>query len=248
VRILTGKSLAVSLVIRYDFISLVNLRTSTLSLGLSMLIPVFALSSPNASDGRNEARTGAYTAFSADDFDWRVVVQSLSVAAGLPGEQGIKAMLEGSKVLRAYVAEDIRDNCRRKNPCPPTEAGPGLEGEVSKRIDQIVQEGVIHRKKAIVVDYSLPRRPFPFSEIVALKSEKRQDAYLILDFSDRSYTAAQLQSKYGAPYDTNVFQWFSVFEYRLDSPRYTSKAVFEVDPTDGAVMKVAISLKARKHR
>ena len=68
----------------------------------------------------------------------------------------------------------------------------------------------------------------------------------MLSFADRSYTAAQVQAKYGAPYDTSISQWYSVFKYRLDSPRYTTKAVFEIDPVDGAVIKVAVSLKPKK--
>jgi len=55
-----------------------------------------------------------------------------------------------------------------------------------------------------------------------------------------------VQAKYGVPYDTDIFQWYSVFTYRLDSAGYTSKAVFQVDPVDGAVIKIAISLKAKK--
>ena len=68
-----------------------------------------------------------------------------------------------------------------------------------------------------------------------------------LQLADRGYTAAQVQAKYGAPYDTDIFQQYSVFKYRQDSPVYTSRAVFEIDPVDGAVMKIAISLKARSH-
>jgi hypothetical protein len=98
------------------------------------------------------------------------------------------------------------------------------------------------------VDYPLEGQSFPFSEIAALKSENRQDAYLVLQLADRSYTAAQLQAKYGAPYDTNIFQWYSVFTYRLNSAGYTSTAVFEIDPVDGAVIKIAISLRAKKPR
>ena len=78
---------------------------------------------------------------------------------------------------------------------------------------------------------------FLFPNLPQIVREKRQDAYLILQLADRRYTAAQLQAKYGAPYDTNIFQWYSVFTYRLDSVAYTSKAVFEVDPVDGAVIK-----------
>jgi hypothetical protein len=64
---------------------------------------------------------------------------------------------------------------------------------------------------------------------------------------DRSpYKAWQVQAKYGAPYDTDIFQWYSVYKYKQDNGQYTSKAVFEIDPTDGAVLRVAISLKPRK--
>ena len=105
---------------------------------------------------------------------------------------------------------------------------------------------MVHEHKSAVVDCPLTQ-PFPFSEISVLRSEKQQDAYLVLQLADRSYTAAQVQAKYGAPYDTDIFQQYSVFKYRSDSPQYRSKAVFEIDPLDGAVMKIAISLKARNH-
>jgi hypothetical protein len=99
-----------------------------------------------------------------------------------------------------------------------------------------------------LVDYPFQARFFPFTEISALRSDSQQDAYLVLLFADRTYDVTQLRAQYGEPDDTNVFDRFSVFMYRLNTPRYTSKAVFEVNPADGAVMKVAISLKAKKRR
>lgn len=227
---------------------LTNVKSpALLILPLALLLSFFAPSLSSAADGNNQSPPTSQAIFSADDFDWRDVVPYLFVAASLPGEQGIKAVLENSRVLRAYVANDLRAECRRdKNACSAKANGSVLEGEVSKKIDEIVQEGILRRHNTAIVDYPLPRQPFPFSEIAACKSEKHQDAYLILHLADRSYTATQLQAKYGAPYDTNIFQWYSIFKYRLDSPRYTSNAVFEIDPVDGAVIKVAISLKPRK--
>ncbi len=184
---------------------------------------------------------------SADNFDWREMVRYLFKAATVPGEQGIKTVLENSSVLRAYIANEIQAQCRPKeHPCTAKGDAVVPEGEVTKRIDDIVREGTFERHKTAVVDYQLTRRPFPFSEIAALKSEKHPDVYLILALADRSYTAAQVQAKYGDPYDTDVFQWYSIFKYRLDRPGYTSKAVFEIDPVDGAVIKVAISLKLKR--
>jgi len=117
---------------------------------------------------------------------------------------------------------------------------------VSKRIDEIVEEGIFHRHKTAIVDYPLAHKPFPFSELAAVKSDNHSDAYFMLSLSDRSYTAMEVQAKYGTPYDTNIVQWYSVYIYRLDGPNYSSKAVFEIDPVDGAVIKVAISLKPKK--
>jgi hypothetical protein len=183
--------------------------------------------------------------FSADDFDWREMLPYLFVAATLPDEQGIKAVLEHARVLRAYVSTEIRMECRaNRNPCPASVDA--LEQEVTKNIDQIVQEGIFHKRKAAIVDYPMARQPFPFSEVAAIKSEKHPDAYLILQLADHSYRAWQVQAKYGEPQDTNIFQWYSVYEYKQDSTQYTGKAVFEIDPTDGAVLKVAISLKPKK--
>jgi hypothetical protein len=150
-------------------------------------------------------------------------------------------------VLRAYVAKQVRAECTttHSRPCATTGDTSVRGEEVSKRIDEIVQEGIFHRHKTAIVDYSLDQ-PFAFSEIAAVKTENRQDAYLMLQFPDHSYRAWQLQAKYGAPYDTNIFQWYSIFKYRLENPRYVGKAVFEIDPTDGAVLKIAISVKPKK--
>jgi hypothetical protein len=199
----------------------------------------------NASDGNHSP---AEAAFSADGFDWREMVPHLFAAATLPGEQGLQAVLENSAVLRAYVENELRDCSPHKDACTATTDGSTVEKEVNKRIDQIVQEGIFHRHKTAIVDYQLARQPFPFSEIAAVKSEKNQDTYFMLAFTGRNYTAADVQAKYGAPYDTGISQWYSVFTYRLDSPHYTSKAVFEIDPVDGAVLKVAVSLKLKKEK
>jgi hypothetical protein len=174
------------------------------------------------------------------------MVPYLFTASTLPGGQGVKAVLENSKVLRVYVGDEARPQCiPDKSPCPATNDNPLPENEVSKRIDEIVQEGISHRHQKAIVDYKLARKPFPFSEIAAIKSENHSEAYFILTFADRSYTAADVQAKYGAPYDTDVVQWYSVFKYRMESPHYTSKAVFEIDPIDGAVLKISISLKTK---
>jgi hypothetical protein len=194
----------------------------------------------------SEGGTQPQTQFSADDFDWREMVPVLVTAAALPGEQGVKAVLENSKVLRVYVMNEGRPQCMPdKNPCPAMNDNPLPENDVSKRIDEIVQEGISHRHQKAIVDYKLARKPFPFSEIAAVKSENHPEVYFMLTFADRSYTAADVQAKYGAPYDTDVVQWYSVFKYRMESPHYTSKAVFEIDPIDGAVVKISISLKTK---
>ncbi len=215
-----------------------------------LLLSTFAPSLSGASDGGNKPPdTGPRAQFSVDDFDWRQIVPYLFAASAVPAEEGIKSVLENSNVLRVFLANEIRAECTPdKGRCAAKREGFTLQGEVNKRIDGIVREGMVHQHKTVSVDYALDGQPFPFSEIAALKSERQQDAYLVLQLADRSYTAAQVQSKYGAPYDTNIFQWYSVFTYRLDTAGFTSKAVFEIDPVDGAVMKVAISLKAKKSR
>jgi hypothetical protein len=215
-------------------------------LTLSLLLSAFAPSSSSAADA-NHSPAPAQPAFSAEDFDWRDLLPYLFDAAGLPGEQGIQAVLENSKVLRVYVANEVRTECSpHKDPCAAAIDNSTLDKEVSKRIDEIVQEGMVHRHKLAIVDYQLTRQPFPFSEIAAVKSEKNPETYITLSFVGRSYTAADVQAKYGDPYDTDVVQWYSVFKYRLDNPHYTSKAVFEIDPIDGAVIELAVSLKLKK--
>jgi hypothetical protein len=216
-----------------------------------LLLIAFLLMPPvrrsNALNPGNPPSTGA--AFSADDFDWRQTIPYLFEASQQPGEQGLQTVLENSSVLRAYVANEARAECRPgNNRCDSSLAGFTLEGEVTRRIDGIVKEGLRHEHKSAVVDYPFQARFFSFTEISALRSDKLQDAYLVLQFADRTYYVTQLRAKYGEPYDTDIFDRFSVFMYRLNTPHYTSKAVFEVNPADGSVMKVAISLKAKKRR
>ena len=218
---------------------------------LVLLLWVFCLipSLSNASDDRAQLPgSSVHHDFSADDFDWREMVPYLFAASALPGEQGVKAVLENSKTLREYVGNEVRAQCGPdKNSCPAKNDS-SVDNEVRKRIDQIVQEGISLRHNKAIVDYTLSRRPFPFSEIAAVKSENHSEVYFMLTFADRSYTAADAQAKYGAPYDTDVVQWYSVLKYRMESAHYTSKAVFEIDPVDGAVLKVSISLKPRKSK
>jgi hypothetical protein len=184
------------------------------------------------------------TPFSADSFDWRGMVPYLFAAADLPGQQGIKTILENTGVLRAYIANEIRLECKPENgACAAV-----TKDEVTKRIDEIVEKQAVTQHKTISVEYSMERQPFPFSEVGAMKSQKGKDAYLILAFSDHSYSGSRLQAKYGPPYDTDIFQQYGLFKYRMDSSQYTSKAIFEIDPVDGSVIKVALSLKAKKSR
>jgi hypothetical protein len=226
---------------------LTETKPALLLIMLSLVLSIFAASSSSASDaGTQPPGSSAQVKFSADEFDWRTMIPYLSAAAALPPEQGIETVLQNSGVLRAYVANQVRAECTpSKNQCAAKDVLT-LQEEVSKRIDGIIREGMVRQHKSIVVDIPLAQ-PFPFSEISALRSEKQQDAYLVLQLADRSYTAAQVQAKYGAPYDTDIFQQHSAFKYRQDSPRYTSRAVFEIDPVDGAVMKIAISLRTRNH-
>jgi hypothetical protein len=229
---------------------LADTRSATFLVMLSLSLPILApLLSSASDDGKHSVGATAQSDFSADDFDWREMVPYLFVAAGLPGEEGIKAVLENSNVLRAYIRNEVRSECRPdEKPCTAKPPGSLSEEEVSKRIDEIVQEGILVQHKTTFVDYPLARQPFPFSQIAAVKSEKHPDAYFMLSLADRNYSSAQVQAKYGAPYDTDIFQWYSVFKYRLDSRQYTSKAVFEIDPVDGAVIKIAISLKPKKSK
>ncbi len=201
--------------------------------------------------GANQPATiiGPPVAFSADDFDWRETLSSLYIAAGLPDEQGIKAVLENSRVLSAYMAIDVQAECSSsKGPCGEQNGGFSLQGEVTKRIDEIVQERTARSHKITHLDYPLTRQPFPFTDIVAMRTANHRDAYLVLDFAEKSYNVGQLRDKYGAPYDTDVHEWYGVYKYRLDTKDYAARAAFEIDPVDGSVLRVAIRLKRKDAR
>jgi len=215
---------------------------------LPLLIALLALPISGAS-GNVIGQSVTEVQFSADDFDWREIVPYLFVASGLPGGQGLKAVLEHFTLLRSYVANELREECRSdKNGCTTRGDNSTLEGQVSKRIDEIVQEGIFRWHKKAIVDYLFTDEHFPFSQVAAVRSENQQDCYFVLELADRSYTAAQVQAQYGVPSDTNVVSWYSVYKYRLDRPGYRATAVFQIDPIDGAVTKVAISLKRKNRR
>jgi hypothetical protein len=224
------------------------MKPTALSLLVSFCLWVLASCPCRAAEGSERASSAA-ASFSAEDFDWREMVPLLFEASTLPGEQGVKAVLESSKVLRAYVAKDVRRECKPGNDrCDSSRVGFTPDGEVTRRIDGIVREGISHQHKSSFVDYRFERQPFPFSGIAALRSDRKQDAYLVLQFSDHAYSVAQLQAKYGPPNDTDIYQQYSVFKYKMADSHYISSEVFEVNPVDGMVMKVAISVKARKKR
>jgi hypothetical protein len=223
------------------------IRPRTFLLTMSFALTWLAWPLRAAEDSRQPSASVAQGEFSAEDFDWREVVPRLTVAADLPGEQGIRAVLENSRVLRAYIENEVREECKREgNSCAAKGDASMLEEELTKRIDAIIQKGIFRQHKKLIVDYQLERQPFPFSEIVAVKSDNQRDAYLILQLAGRSYTAAQLQEKYGAPQDTDIYQWYSIYKYQVDARGYTEKAVFEINPVNGAVIKVAVSVKAKK--
>jgi hypothetical protein len=209
---------------------------------MGLALSLVALPGSSAPGDQPPSRSSASEEFSADDFDWRETIPYLYIAAGMPAEQGIKALLENSKLLRAYIASDVQAECASgAKPC----ATQSLQGEVSKRIDEIVQETTSRRRHITLVDYPLTRQHFPFTDITALRTDKHPDAYLVVDFAENSCTAAQLQDKYGSPYDTDVVDWYGVYKYRLDTKNYTTRAAFEIDPVNGSVLRVAISLKRK---
>jgi hypothetical protein len=225
-------------------VSVMATKSPSLVLLLAFLLTPSARSS--IAPGYGNPPLGDAT-FSAEDFDWRETVPYLFEASQQSGELGLQTVLENSKVLRTYVANEALAECGPgNNHCDSSLAGFTLEGEVTRRIDGIVKEGLRHEHKSALVDYPFQARFFPFTEISALRSDSQQDAYLVLLFAERTYDVTQLRAQYGDPDDTNVFDRFSVFMYRMNTARYTSRAVFEVNPADGAVMKVAISLKAKK--
>jgi hypothetical protein len=198
----------------------------------------------NAFGGKPPAGNAA---FSADDFDWRDAVPYLFTAAGLPEDEGLKTILENSKPLRNYVAGEVQADCKPGNDrCDSSGKDFSQDSEVTRRIDGIVREGLRHQHKSAFVDFSFGPRPFVLSQISALRSDKQQDAYLVVRFADHAYTAAQVQAKYGVPYDTDIFDCYSVYKYRVVNARYAGRAVFEINPVDGAVMKVAISVKVKR--
>lgn len=224
--------------------------TRFLLLSLSLLVFVFILAPwPLPASGSGDGTgTSAAHPFSAGDFDWREMIPALAAASQLPGDQAVKELLENSSVLRTYVVNQVWADCKSdQNRCAAIADTTVLQHEVTGRIDAIVANTMYTQDKMAIVDYTLASQPFPFSEIAAYKSQKRQDAYFTLALAGMSYTSLRVKAKYGAPFDDDIFQWYGVYKYRVDTAEYRSEAVFEIDPTNDAVLKIAISLKGKKN-
>jgi len=147
-------------------------------------------------------------------------------------------MLENATVLREYIAQEIGSRCAA---CDSPRAS---EAEITREIDGAVNKGIFSRKNITRVDYLMPQ-PFALGAIAAMRSRNRHDAVLVLDFAPNSCTAMQIEDKYGSPQDKTIFQWFSVFEYRVSTKSYAARAAFTIDPVSGAAQRIAISLKRK---
>lgn len=225
------------------------IRVLELTLLLPLLFILVLDPSPLLAANGNDG-TGASSAhpFSAEDFDWREMIPTLARAAELPGDQAVKELLENSGIFRTYIVKQLWAECKAdENRCASIDDASSLQREVTRRIDDIVSKSMFTRDKMAIVDYSLDRQPFPFSEVAAYKSQKHQDAYFTLALAGKSYTSLRVKAKYGAPFGDDIVQWYGVYKYRVDNPDYRSEAVFEIDPRNDAVIKIAISLKARKN-
>jgi hypothetical protein len=117
-----------------------------------------------ASGGENNG-SGAVvvTDFSAEDFDWRYIVPSLFTAASLPGEQAIKTILENSRVLRTYVAKQLRGECTTHRRLFATTDDTSVRGEeVSKRMTRSYRkESFIGTKRQLLTTHSNNLSLFP---------------------------------------------------------------------------------------
>lgn len=190
------------------------------------------------SDDAQSAMVGDSVRMDASGFDWRTALPYLDKAADLPDEEGIRELLENLTVFRAYIAKEIATQDTKT----------ARDAAVTEKIDAVVHEQIFRRHNIARVDYPLTRQPFPFTFVAALKTTKHQDAYLVLYFKEKSYTAAQVQGKYGAPSDATIFGASSLYTYKLDTATYTAKAAFTIDPVSGEVNRVAISLKRKRNR
>ncbi len=187
-------------------------------------------------DDAHPAAAAGSAATSAAGFDWRSTLPYLDKAADLSEEDGLRELLENLAVFRTYIANDLLSQGVR----------PVGDTAVTQKIDQLVHEGLFRRRKITRVDYRLSRQPFPFTFLAAVKTSNHHDAYLVLYPVEKSYTAAQVQAQYGPPPSTNIVGTASLYTYKLETATYAARATFTIDPVDGTVDRLAISLKRKR--
>lgn len=192
--------------------------------------------SPAPADDARSASAAASAAVSAASFDWRAALPELDKAAGLSEEDGIRDLLETLPLLRAYMARELAAQAAVQDQA------------VTDKIDAVVRQELFHHRDVTRVDYPLKHQPFPFTFVAAVKTRKHHDAYLVLYFADKTYTAAQVQAKYGAPPSASIVGAASLYTYKVDTPTYSARATFTIEPVDGSVDRLAISLRRKPAR
>lgn len=181
-------------------------------------------------------------------FKWSDSIPHLYRAAALSSHEAVRLLLHNTLHLRTYVAIELQASARPGEPIYDARLGDTiLETVITSKIDEVVQERIDSRGTMTSVYYPLPRQPFPFTVITAMKSHNQPYASLIFDLTRRtSLTGRQVETEYGAPQERAMdAQSFILFTYRTETKSYTAKTKFQIHPDSNKVRRVSISVQRK---
>lgn len=181
-------------------------------------------------------------------FEFEDTFPTLDRAAGMSPEDAIRLLLQKTAHLRTYMAIELKAGCRSESLdaiCIARLGDPPLEGMITKKIDDVIAARINSKGAITSVDYTLSRQPFPFTVIVALKSNVRPYASLVFYLPDgNSTTLSSIQQRYGAPDEQTVDnESYPLLSYKKTATNYTAKIEFQMDPNSREAKRVSINLQ-----
>jgi len=186
-------------------------------------------------------------------FDWQSSIPNLYRAAGLSSNDAVRLLMQTSVDLRTYVAIQLQSGCHQPNEtarpeiCTANLGDSDLERLITARIDEILGKRTQTRNSLTSVDYGLTEIPFPWTSIIAMKSNSDPYSVLVLDSPrDIPYAVSDVETHFGSPDNRTTDQdGYTVMTYEKKTDEYDAKAEFHLDLSATSVRQLFISLRRR---
>jgi hypothetical protein len=184
--------------------------------------------------------------------EWSDAIPSLYQATKLSAKEGVALMLQSAVHVRTYAAIQLQRAARlvgdEGSAIYNAKLGdPVLEAAITRQIADTVSQRTDSHGSITSVDYPMTQQPYPFTAIMALRSNTEAYASLVFELSQGSgFTAERVKDKYGVSPETMVDpESFSLLTYPIVTGDYFAKIVFKVDAGDEEVRTVTVTMQRR---